>query len=150
MSVTGTEAKIMDAVLAYLRQLELDGFSPTLAIAMPFVGFDPPAGPYLQASWLPADTETRTVSLAGSNRHRGVLQVSVFWPRGGTDEEGPGLIPAGQVASQIAAHFKYGTRISANGVTVTVPRQPSIGRPLEEPDRLQVPVSIPWQCFAAA
>ena len=140
---TGTDAIILAALLDHLAGLAL---SPAPAVALPGIAF-PPAGQekpesYLQVSFLPNGTETLSVG-NGRQMHQGILQVSVYW------KAGVGLIKPLDVADRIIGHFAKGTRLVSNDVTVKVDRKPWVSGPLQEPDRVQFPVTIPYRSFNA-
>lgn len=139
----GTDATILAVLLDHLGTLV---FVPDLPIAAP--GFDFPApgqikpDTYLKVSFLPNRTETLSVG-KGRQMHQGILQVSVYW------KVGIGYVKPLDVADRIIVHFAKGTRLVSNGVKVKVDRKPWVSGPLEEPDRVQFPVTIPYRSFNA-
>lgn len=140
---TGTEAVILAALLDHLGTLT---FSPALAIAYPGVTF-PPAGQqkpdnYLQVSFLPNRTDTLSVG-KGRQMHQGILQVSVYW------KAGLGYVKPLDVADRIIEHFAKGTRLVSNDVKVKIDRKPWVSGPLQEPDRVQFPITILYRSFNA-
>lgn len=139
MAVVGVEAQIADALLWYVSQLTTN---PAVAVANPGVLFTPSLGvPYLGVSIMPNIDELTGLSFRSTVNHQGLMQVSVFWPAG------QGLVKPMQVASQVAAYFAPGTRISRNGLVVQVNEQPRVAPSLQESDWLQVPVIIRTRCF---
>jgi hypothetical protein len=145
---TGVEANIMSALLDHLDTLV---FSPALEIARPGIKY-PADGPdgkelpkppnYLRASFIPNRTETLSVG-KGKQMHQGILQVSVYW------KVGAGYVKPLDVADRIIRHFAKGTRLVFNDVKVKVDRKPWVSGPLQEPDRVQFPVTIPYRSFNA-
>lgn len=140
---TGTDAIILAALLDHLSGLI---FSPALIVALPGIAF-PPAGQqkpdsYLQVSFLPNRTETLSVG-KGRQMHQGILQVSVYW------KVGVGYVKPLDAADSIVRHFAKGTCLVSNGVKVKVDRKPWVSGPLQEPERVQFPVTIPYRSFNA-
>lgn len=141
MAITTVEAKIADALLTYLGTLTL---SQALPIAMPNVDFTPPAGgKYLSAAHLPNATSQVTLGDNGFNRHIGLLQVSVVWPQNAGD------IEPKEIAGQVVAHFKRGTVISHDGITLRIVQPPSVAPAIPDPPGYQIPVTIPYMIDAA-
>jgi hypothetical protein len=139
MPVTGVEAQIADALLWHTTQLTT---TPATQQEHPNVRFTPVAGtPYLRASFLPNIADRSGISFDSYQDHQGLLQVSVFWP------SGRGLIQPMQIASQVVAHFPPGTEIIRNGLVVRIDQPGTIAPPLQEPDWIQIPISVRWRCF---
>ncbi len=139
---TGTDAIILAALIEHLKTLS---FSPVIEIAMPGVDF-PAAGQtkpdnYLAAFFMPNQTTNSEVG-AGQEQHRGVFQVSVFW------KKGAGHIKPLEAADKIIAHFAKGTTIYADGLKIIIDRKPYASSPLQETDRVQVPVTVRYHAFA--
>lgn len=138
----GTDATILDALMAHLFSL---AFSPALKIASPGIDF-PAAGQvkpdnYLQASFLPNVTTNSELG-AGQEQHRGIFQVSVFW------KKGLGHVKPLEVAGRIIDHFAKGTTLHSGGLKIVIDRKPYASSPLEETDRVQIPVTIQYHAFA--
>ena len=137
---TGTDAIILAALLDHLATLDL---SPALAIAQPGVGF-PPTGQvkpdnYLAVSFLP--NRTRQVTLGDDpQQKRGLLQVSVYW------KAGAGLIKPLDVSGRVIDHFNNKT-LFASDVKITISAEPWASSPIQEDDRVQIPVTIPYTAF---
>lgn len=145
--MAGRETKIMEALMDHLSDLTLD---PTMSVSWPGLNFTPPrdnAGKpkgYLKASFLPAETVPFAVRHRGTNDHRGVFQVDVFWP------ENQGETTPSDTAAAIIDHFKRGTKLYREGVKVEVIRPPYRSPALQEPGYLQIPVNIPYVVFTAS
>ncbi|MDE1996778.1 MAG: DUF4128 domain-containing protein [Rhizobiaceae bacterium] len=137
---TGTDAIILAALLDHLATL---AFSPALAIAQPGVGF-PPTGQakpdnYLAGSFLP--NRTRQVTLGDDpQQKRGFLQVSVYW------KAGAGLIKPLDASDMVIEHFNNKTLL-ASDVKITISAEPWASSPIQEDDRVQIPVTIPYTAF---
>lgn len=147
----GTDATILAALLDHLAVLT---FSPALEIAMPGISFTPPVfdadgpdgkkgqpKPYLRVAFLP--NQTRTITLAdAAQQHRGLLQVSVYW------KSGAGLVKPLEAAGKIIDHFAKDTALHSSGVKIRIDRKPWAASPIQEDDRVQIPISIPFHAFA--
>ncbi len=138
---TGTDAIIMSALLDRLATFVT---TPALQIAYPGIAFPATGQPlpdsYLQASFMPNRTDTLSVGI-GRQRHQGIFQVSVWW------KSGQGLVKPFDVAGAIIDHFAKGTRLTSGDVVVQINRKPWSAGPLQEADRVQIPVSAPYVSF---
>jgi len=138
--VPGVETSIFSALGDRLQQLVL---SPAVPISWPNLSFTP-RGAYLRPYPLPARTESMGVSYQSPNDYRGIYQVDVFWPV----NQNP--ISAYECASAIIAHFKKGTKMVRDGISVWVEGPPWQSPPLEEPSWFHVPVNVPYRAFVPA
>lgn len=135
-----TEAMILQALTDHLTAL---AFIPVLPIVhqgidFPAAGQTKPAN-YLSLTFLP--NQTRQVTIGDDpQQKRGMLQVSVFWKRG------QGVIKPLDVAGQIINHFKNHV-LFASGIRITIDPEPWAAGPLQDDDRVQVPVTIPFHAF---
>lgn len=125
MSWTAARAAL-DARLATLPSLG------TSKIAWPNVKLDAQTALYYMVAFLPATVEPE---LQGSDHEGGIYQVSVYVPAG------EGLGNALTQAQAVADHFK---RQNLSGVACGVP---TLAPPLQEPDWIHLPVSIPFICL---
>ncbi|MET3352375.1 UNVERIFIED_ORG: hypothetical protein ABID33_000258 [Xanthobacter viscosus] len=140
MAASRPEAQIADALIWHLSQLVL---TPARPIAWPGVPFSPTVGvPFLSATHLPNTTSATGLAFDAGREFRGLFQVSVFW------QPGKGIIEPLDLAGQVAGHFERGTRIARHGRMVEVNRPPDVAPPIEQPDWVQVPVTIRWRCVA--
>lgn len=137
---TATDAIILAALLDHLAALT---FTPPLPVAQPGITF-PPAGEskpdnYLAVSFLPA--QPRQVTLGDDpQQKRGLLQISVYWKAGG------GLIKPLDAAGLVIDHFNNMT-LFASGVKITISGEPWAAGPIQEDDRVQIPVIVPYTAF---
>ena len=104
----------------------------TSKIAWPNVALAAQTALYYAVAFLPA---TVSPELQGGDHEQGIYQVSVWAPAGG------GLGAALTAAQAVADHFK---RQNLSGVSCGVP---TLGPPLQEPDWMHIPVSIPFTCL---
>lgn len=136
---TGIEARIADILLTHLGTLTL---TPAVPVAYPGVPFTPPSGTYLEATIHQNTTLDHFIGTDSTSEYRGLLQVSVRTPAGA------GIIAPMDLAGKVSEHFRRGTVLSKDGLSVRVSKTPDIAGPLQEPDRLHVPVSISFYVFA--
>lgn len=134
----GTDAIIFKALTDRLRTMP-----QVLPIAGPNVVFPAAGQPlppkYLRLAFMP--NQTRQVTLGDDpQQKRGLLQVSVVWP------VGQGIIDALEVVGQIIDHFKNQT-VFGSGVRITISSEPWAAGPLQESDRVQIPITIPYHAF---
>lgn len=115
--------------------------SPALSIAWQNVPFTPPAGAYLRAFILPAETDSQTLD-GGHREYTGLFQVSVCAPR----DTGPGA--AESIAEEIATLFPNSLilTIASPAFAVQMVSPMSIGRAIQEPDRYVIPI---WARYRA-
>lgn len=136
MAVTGTEAKIAEALLWYVGQIVT---TPPLKVANPNVGFTPTLNtPYLAVTYMPNGAALDGLPFNSDETHIGLLQISVFWPAGA------GIVQPMQVAAQVAAAFAPGLRFARGGVEVSVDQKPITSGALQESDWMQIPVTVRW------
>lgn len=132
--IEGVDAAVTDALLSHLQDADIG-----VAIAWPGARFTPPETAYLQVSLFPLPTSVAT--LTSHDRHDGIMQVSVFCPRG------EGVIEAMEIAGCVLARFKRTTRIEKNSRTVRIDRAPSVAGVVQETGWLQIPITIPWTAY---
>ena len=114
------------------------GRSTPLKVAFENMAFTPPAGVYLRAFMLPAETTSR--DLAGDNRHRsGVFQINIVAPIG----KGPG--EAEGIAAELEALFPMNLQLTSGSFQVlqTTPVRKRSG--IQADDRYTVPVDFQYQ-----
>jgi len=136
---TGVEAKIADLLLTHLGALT---FTPAIPVSYPGVPFTPPEGTYLEATFIPNTNVNRFVGHDSTTEHRGILQVSVYAPAS------VGLIPPLGIAGKVVEHFERGAVIVDGTLRVRISGRPSVAAPIQEPDRVHIPVSVNWRAFA--
>ncbi|ASP63399.1 phage tail terminator-like protein [Sinorhizobium meliloti] len=134
----GTDAIIFKAVTD--RLLAMPGVLPVAAPNVVFPAAGQPLPPkYLRLTFLP--NQTRQITMGNDpQQKRGLFQVSVVWP------VGQGIIGALDVADQVIDHFKNQS-LFASGVKVTISSEPWAAGPLQEGERVQIPVTIPYIAF---
>ncbi len=129
---------------ALLERLRAVSFAPhKVDIAWPGTDYKPKAGgSYLRPSVLPNTTRSPFLSLDAENQYLGLFQVLIC------DVSGSGGIKAREIAGQITQAFARGSVITRDNVSIHVSAPPTVGNDMQEPDRLIVPVTIPYFSFA--
>ncbi len=138
---TYVETKIERALMYHMSTLVL---SPVMSVAYPNADFTPPAAGYLRATHVPNTANQVTMGSNGKNRFLGLLQIDIMWPQNSGGYSAPM-----ERAGAVAAHFKRGTNITLDGVTVRIVRPPETRPMLKSPPYVQVPVMIRYQADAA-
>lgn len=140
----GVEANIFAALSARLSLLT---FTPALPIAWPNVTF-PAAGQqmpnaYLEVTFLPNRTTTRTLAASGSQQHRGILQVTVHT----STKDSVGITKQLERADRVIEHFPLGLKLFQAGIGVKIYRKP-YGIPMPPKDGwLSIPVTIEYETY---
>ncbi len=135
----GVEASIFTALHEHLSSLTL---SPAMPIAWPNVDYTPGDDGYLRVDHLPNTTAQATLGTTGKNRHRGIFQIAVHWPKG------QGRTKPTDAADSIIAWFKRGTSLTENGVIVRVDAPPSLGPSMVDGEFFMMPISVPYTAEA--
>jgi hypothetical protein len=137
------EVAIEHALLSRLAQF---ASSNSLTVAYPNADFTvPPASKtaqWLRATFLPADSITLGIEPADTNQHYGLLQIDAF------QGQGIGELAPLRVAASIISYFARGTRMTSDGFTVNVWRQPFRGPMVKDDPWVFVPVRVPYLCLA--
>lgn len=95
---------------------------------------------YIKPSLLLSPTQQASLGASGFERISGIYQVSVFALR----DVGSASFEA--VARGLVDYFRAGTKLVHSGLEITVQTSYS-GTPLEQEDRVLLPVSIVWFCY---
>lgn len=113
----------------------LEAFDTPLPIAWPeqAEAFVPPAdGKYLAVSFFA--NAPRWQGVASGHIDQGLLQIAVVWPKK------QGVIAPAAVADALINHFPVGPLADR----VKVASKPWKATPIIEPDKVSVPVTVPW------
>lgn len=148
MAATTTEGIILEALLAAVDDVTLTPAIAATNIQRPGVPFTAPtAAPWLRVTWLPASTRGPFLTGTGGE-YRGLLQIDVFAPVTPGSPATYGATPATELAGQIAAAFYKDRVLTRSSLSVRILKPASVGRAMEEPGWIQVPVSIPYVAYA--
>lgn len=142
------EASIHAALEAHLRAF---AEPRQIRVARQGFAFDPPMADgqdangnsikvpvtYLRTSFLPNRSADNPIRDEDQPARMGLFQVSVVSP------PDRGLNDSLTLSGQIIEHFRR-ARLPANGWLVRVTEAPWASPPMQDSDRLQVPVTIPW------
>ena len=135
------EARIVDVLLTHLGTFPEQ--APPVDIANPNVPFTPTDGrTFLDASILFNTPVNRGVDDDSSTELRGILQVTVAMPTG------RGLIEPLDLAGKVANHFERGAPLFGTGIKIKIEGRPAVASPQQSTDRVRVPVSVSFSCFA--
>lgn len=136
MSATGKAAQIADALLARAETMAIG--TPPYEIAMPGVAFTPVADvPYLEVGFFTSPPLAEGLSAGVIDQGR--LVVGVCWPK-----KIPGVVKPLEAAEAVKAHFPKGLQLKSGTTNVRVHKEPYAGAPITLPDRIVVPVTVPW------
>lgn len=141
------ESIIPGLLMARLAELVV---TPALSVAWPDAAFPglnsdgtekpkPPA--YLRVQFLPNDTDRLFIGNGEPHRFKGLFQVSVVWPAG------QGIVAPLDIAGKIVEHFAEGSRFPIGAGVLRIDKRPSVARPLQEADHIQIPVTIEWVAY---
>lgn len=98
--------------------------------------------PYIRATWIPNVTRRLFIGSTDPHQRLGLLQVDMMAKKTWTGKQ------ATQVAAQIAAHFPADLKMTYSGVTCRVTSAPHVVGAIAGDVFLQVPVTVPIECFA--
>ena len=113
--------------------------TPALATAYENAAFTPVNGtPYQRVHLIPSTPDNSTM---GSSLYfeRGIFQVTLCYSCG------IGPLSIETQAQLLRTHFKRGTSLVEEGVTVTVTDTPRVAPGFPDGDRYTIPISVPWQ-----
>ena len=114
--------------------------SPPLPVAWPNLPFTPPnSGLWLEVSWFPNGSSPVGLAFADDDWLQGFGQVAVCFP------SKSGLTAGEEMADAIIAGIPRGTRFAS----ALVYRSPSKMNPIQEPNRVTIPVTIMWSGASA-
>ncbi|MGN6538944.1 MAG: phage tail terminator-like protein [Mesorhizobium sp.] len=141
MSTATIQTAMREAVAARVATIPVVDQFPIVWTDEP--SYSPDAStPYLRCSLF--YNTTRRLFLNGADPHQrlNLLQIDVMAKRSWTGKQ------ATQVAGQIAQHFAADTRMTFGDVICRVTAAPHVAAPLAGDVFMQVPVTVPVECFA--
>lgn len=134
-----------DVMMAFCLELQAMVFVPVTFVCLPGEGLpdDGSVKPdnYMQIFYLPNNTLNSSLRNE-AQQHRGLIQVSIYW------RSGEGYGQPLKVAGQIIDQFEKTKTIFRNGLKIVVDSKPWVSGPIQEDDRVQIPVNISWHTFA--
>lgn len=127
---------VREALIDHIDTLD---YSPMPDIVKPKQPYRPVTGrSYLELVFQPNETVTPFVGDRDPHQQRGFLQVTLVSPRVGGDNADWGLIDA------IIRHYRKGTRLTSDGETVKIIRQPWTSPVFTDDAWERVPITIPY------
>lgn len=132
-------ASTIQARIADLLMGAIDGISGQ-TVAWPNVPFEPAADQtYLRPSVLFSDTEQPGLAHESYRRFQGILQISLFAPRGA------GIVTPADSLGLVLGFFERGTRFTDADLVVEIGPEPSrLDSPVQEDAWWHQPATIPW------
>lgn len=130
-----------DVAMAFGIETQAIVFNPVLAVVLPGEAKPEITDNYVQIFYIPNNTLNSSFG-DDAQQHRGILQVSIYWRSG--EGYGQPLLVAGQIID----HFKKTKVLYRNGLKIVVDSKPWVSGPIQEDDRVQIPVNISWHVFA--
>lgn len=128
------------ALRARLKTVSLSGWP----VALPGEVFRPPnpPAPFLRVGRVTAAPERMLIAPGKPHARIGAMMVTVVAPFG----QDPAVYD--QWAATVAEHFRDGVAMRAHGVCVAVSSYPAVNPGYEDEGWWNVPVRIPWICYA--
>ncbi|WP_428029810.1 DUF4128 domain-containing protein [Ancylobacter sp.] len=137
---TSTEARIK--ALLFARLGTLTGAAGALPLAVQNVNFTPPAsGKFLRVDFIPNRVDRLEIASDGAHQMRGLLQVSVMWPKG------EGIDDPYDIAGAIVAAYPVDLPLWDGDLRVRVYERPAVAGVIVEDQRVMIPVTILWEEF---
>lgn len=133
------ESTIPSVLFARVAELALTSVLP---VSYPDIPFTPPASAYLEVRHLPNSNVNLFVGDDAPIQYRGLLQITVVYP------SGKGIVAPNEVAGKLVDHFKKGTVLRSGATKVRVYEKPSVAPSSQDTDRVRIPVTIKYNCFA--
>lgn len=113
---------------------------PGEIFAVPSSGGKP--APFLRVGRVSVAPERLFMGDDEEHKRTGRLVVTLVYPLG------QDVAVYDQIAASIARHFAEGTEMTFSGLTVVVSDTPHVQEGYEDNGYWNVPVSIPWRCYA--
>lgn len=114
-----------------------------IQVAWPNVSCRPVIGTaYLRVDHSPGEPLQAEIGPEGRNVHVGFYQITLVYPAG------TGTLGAGTIRDEIVDHFKRGTVLSSDGVSLTITRA-FPGSMMTDPDWVRIPITLRYRVFAA-
>jgi hypothetical protein len=131
------EVTIANALFSHLGDFTYE--SAALPIVYPeTLPADSLVMPYLLADLAFGESESPFIGFRSQRVVRGILQVTII------HERQRGIMVPLRIAVALVDHFPKGLRLGLDGFTVTVSRHASIDPYSSEPDRVRLPVRVPF------
>jgi hypothetical protein len=99
-------------------------------------------GKYLRETFIPNIVSRPFIGSTAPQRHQGLYQVDLMWPRDKGETE------ARTLAGELADHFPTDFRLTSGTTSVRITRRPDVAGMLIEDTRTMIPVTISWESYA--
>jgi hypothetical protein len=129
--------KIRSALEIYLNTFAQSKAYPVL---WENVSSIPEAQKHLEPRVFFSDTQDPSIGV-NHRRYKGIFRVSYYTP-----ELNKGMGPIQAAADEIVNHFKRGTQLTFQDVTVHIENTPSYPEPISNTANLYVPIDIYFRC----
>lgn len=136
MAVVKIHSAILDALEVHYQTFEHDNVSVIGSVGRKVT--PPAAGLWLEAALI------RNTSLQPYIQHNAVVYERGIFQVGVCDRLNQGEVPSAEVAEAVAAHFKAGTKLTSEGITVEINRRPDVAQAVPFDTKIMTPVSIPY------
>ncbi|WP_421591083.1 phage tail terminator-like protein [Shinella sp. M27] len=120
------------------------GFTPPggITIVLPGASFTPTASSKFISIEVHFNRSIETdLSLKLDPIRQGFMRANVMWPKGAA------IVDGYEVAGQLRAHLKRGTKVSREDVQVRVDEDPEIGPLVAGDTHHTIPVTIRWRSY---
>lgn len=137
------EENIFRGLVEYFGTWPLpSGWTAAGNVAYPGIDFVPQAAKPFVSLEVHFNRSIETdLSLEMDPIRQGFMRANVMWPNGTTHARGL------DIAAQIRAHFKRGTRFAKNTALVRIDEDPEIGVFVVGDTHVTIPVTIRWVCY---
>jgi hypothetical protein len=136
MAVVKIHSAILNALSLHYAEFEHPSVVAKFDVG---VKVQPPAQwLWLKAALIRNDPQQPFLAHDSTVYERGIFQVGVC------DRKGFGEVPSSEVAEAVAAHFKAGTKLTQDGITVQINRRPTVQAMVPFETKIMTPVSIPF------
>lgn len=115
---------------------------PGQTFEVPHSGAPPMPQPFLRIGRITMAPVRQLIAPGKPHDRIGSLMVTLVYPLG------QDVSVYDQIAGTVAEHFKDGTQMAYGGVCVTVTDYPHVQEGYTDNGYWNVPVQIPWRCFA--
>lgn len=137
------EMKIYQALLVRIQALTLpSGMTQAANVALPGVTFTPTATMKFISVEVHFNKSIETdLSMDMDPIRQGLLRANVMWPKGLAVVDGINL------AGQIRAFFRRGTKLFRTDTQVRIDEDPEVGTLIDGDTHTTIPVTVQWRCF---
>ena len=136
MAVVKIHSAILNALSIHYALFEHDDVSVIGHVGIKVT--PPDSGLWLEAALIRNTSLQPYIQHDATVYERGIFQVGVC------DRLNLGEVRSAEVAEAVAAHFKAGTKLTSDGITVEINRRPDVAAAVYYDTKIMTPVSIPY------